>query len=317
MNKPAALKPGDTIRLVAPSSPPKDRASLESAIVALKKLGYQVKYSDAIFGRMGYLAGSDEERASDFQNAFSDESAQAILCVRGGYGATRLLELIDWNSIRDPKVFMGFSDITALCCALWKFCEMPSFSGPVLTSDLSQLGVNKVSWNHALSLLSGEKKNGPLIGEPFNLSHPISLVGGESYGRLMGGNLSLICSLLGTRWFPDFSKSILFLEDVGEGPYRIDRYLTQLMNAGVLERVSGIVLGDFRYSDAHRKNDMQQGLQTMEEVFEDRLGGLGVPVLMNVPFGHIQPKITMPFGSVVVLDGEQRNVLLQESSVEG
>ncbi len=121
---------------------------------------------------------------------------------------------------------------------------------------------------------------------------------------------------MGTRYFPDFSRSILFLEDVGEGPYRIDRYLTQLRNAGVLEKVAGVVLGDFRYSDAQRKNDKQQGLQTMEEVFQERLGGLGIPVLMNVPFGHIKPKLTIPFGALVILDCENRNILLQESTVE-
>ena len=316
MLKPAALKIGDTIRLVAPSSPPNDRSSLETAISALETLGYNVKYSDTIFGRTGYLAGTDEERARDFQEAFTDEEANAVLCVRGGYGATRILDLIDWELIEQPKIFMGFSDITALSCVLWKTCEMPSFSGPVLMSDLADGSPDDVSWGHALSLLTGEKKNGQLICEPFNLSYPIALTGGESYGRLMGGNLSLICSLLGTPWFPNFSRSILFLEDVGEGPYRIDRYLTQLKNAGVLEEVAGIVLGDFRYSDANRKNDRQQGLQTMEQVFEDRLGGLGVPVLMNVPFGHIKPKLTIPFGSLVILDCEQRNILLQESSVE-
>ncbi|MDG2168606.1 MAG: LD-carboxypeptidase [Opitutales bacterium] len=316
MNKPAALKIGDTIRLVAPSSPPNDRSALENAIFAFETLGYNVKYSDVIFSRSGYLAGTDEERARDFEDAFADEKTDAILCVRGGYGSTRLLELIDWESIEQSKVFMGFSDITALSCALWKHCKMPSFSGPVLMSDLVENRPDEVSWGHAMPLLTGEKKNGALIAEPFNLSYPLSIVGGESYGRLMGGNLSLICSLMGTRFFPDFSRSILFLEDVGEGPYRIDRYLTQLMNAGVLESVAGIVLGDFRYSDAQRKNDKQQGLQTMEEVFEERLGGLGVPVLMNVPFGHIKPKLTIPFGALVILDCEKRNILLQESSVE-
>ena len=316
MNKPAALKVGDTIRLVAPSSPPKDRASLETAIAALETLGYNVKYSDAIFGRQGYLAGEDEVRAHDLQEAFLDKETDAILCVRGGYGATRLLDLIDWEAIEQPKIFMGFSDITALSCALWKRCEIPSFSGPVLMSDLKSEELDEASWGHALPLLTGEKKNGQLVCDPFNLSHPLALVEGESYGRLLGGNLTLLCSLLGTPYVPNFNRSILFLEDVGEAPYRIDRALTQLINVGVLEDVAGIVLGDFRYSDAHRKNDKQQGLQTLEQVFQERLSGLGVPVLMNVPFGHIQPKITLPFGSLVILDCKQRNILLQESSVE-
>ncbi len=316
MNKPKALKIGDTIRLVAPSSPPHSRSALENAISALETLGYNVKYSDVIFSRSGYLAGSDEERARDFEEAFADKKTDAVLCVRGGYGSTRILDLINWESIEQPKVFIGFSDITALSCVLWKFGNMPSFSGPVLMSDLVGNRPDDVSWGHALPLLTGEKKNGQLISEPFNLSYPLSIVGGESYGRLMGGNLSLICSLLGTRYFPDFRRSILFLEDVGEAPYRIDRYLTQLMNAGLLESVSGIVLGDFCYSDSRRNNDKQQGLQTMEDVFQERLGGLGVPVLMNVPFGHIKPKLTLPFGALVILDCEKRNILLQESIVE-
>jgi muramoyltetrapeptide carboxypeptidase len=316
MKKPNPLKHGDTIRLIAPSSPPKDRASLEIAISALKTLGFRVKYSDAIFGRTGYLAGSDEDRARDFERAFADDNAKAVLCVRGGYGSTRILDLVGWDSIQQPKVFLGFSDITALSCALWKMCEIPSFSGPVLMSDLVGNKPDSVTWDHALSLVTGERRNGPLLSEPFNLSHTIALVAGESHGRLMGGNLAMICSLVGTRWFPDFKKSILFLEDVGEGPYRVDRYLTQLTNAGILEQVSGIVLGDFRYSDSQRKNDKQQGLQTMEDVFQERLSGLGVPVLMNLPFGHIKPKITLPFGTLVILDGEKRNLFLQESSVQ-
>jgi muramoyltetrapeptide carboxypeptidase len=317
MKKPNALKPGATIRLIAPSSPPKDRASLELAISALQGRGYRVKYSDSIFARVGYLAGADEVRARDFEAAFADNKADAILCVRGGYGATRILGLIDWDAIQQPKVFMGFSDVTALSCALWKMCQIPSFSGPVLTSDLSGNILDTISWDHALSLISGTRVNGPLLADPFNLSHTFALVPGESYGRLMGGNLSLICSLVGTRWCPDFKRSILFLEDVGESPYRVDRCLTQLTNAGILEQVAGIVLGDFRYSESHRKNDRQQGLQTMEEVFQDRLSGLGVPVLMNLPFGHIKPKITIPFGTLVILDGAKRSLILQESSVVG
>lgn len=316
MIKPSALRPGDSIRLIAPSSPPKDRASLEAAIDALKNLGYHVKFSESIFARSGYLAGSDEERAGDFQAAFTDPYAKAVLCVRGGYGAGRLLGLIDWDAIEQPKIFLGFSDVTALSCALWKKCGMPSFSGPVLMSDISGRRPEEESWDHVISLVSGKRRGGPLITQPFDLSQVIPLSGGQSHGRLMGGNLSMICSLLGTPWFPDFKRSILFLEDVGEAPYRIDRYLTQLTNAGILELVAGIVLGDFRYSASQRDNDRRQGLQTLEDVFQERLGNLGIPVLMNLPFGHIKPKITIPFGTLVVLDCDQRNLLLQESSVQ-
>jgi len=316
MKKPAALQPGDTIRLIAPSSPPSDRASLERAIDAVKTLGFSIKYSNSIFAHDGYLAGSDEERAMDFQAAFNDPKAKAVLCVRGGYGATRILNLIDWEKIREPKILLGFSDITALSCALWKKCGFPSFSGPVLTSDLVEDKLEAKTWNHTVSLMTGEKTTGMLVEEPFNPTQPISLVPGESFGRLMGGNLSIICSLLGTPWLPNFSKSILFLEDVGEFPYRVDRHLTQLLDAGVLQTVSGIALGDFRFQDAQRKNDRREGLQTMKAVFLDRLGGLGVPVLMNVPFGHIKPKITIPYGVVTMLDSERHNLILQESGVE-
>ncbi|MCB1121477.1 MAG: LD-carboxypeptidase [Verrucomicrobiae bacterium] len=316
MIKPRALKPGDTIRLISPSSPPKDRAALHVAINAFETLGYQVKFSDSIFARTGYLAGSDEVRADDFTSAFTDAHANAVLCVRGGYGASRILSLIDWGAIDTSKVFLGFSDATVLHCALWKKFEMGTFSGPVLMSDLKEDLPDARTWDHAVSILSGKRRSGPLITAPFDLAGPSVLVGGQSYGRLMGGNLSLICSLIGTPWLPDFRRSILFLEDVGEAPYRVDRLLTQLLNACVLEQVAGIVLGDFCYSEAHRRSDEQKGLQTMEEVLRDRLGHLGVPVLMNVPFGHIQPKITVPFGTLVVLDCEKRNLLLQESSVQ-
>lgn len=315
MKKPPALQPGGTIRLIAPSSPPNSRASLRNAILALEALSFRIKYSDTIFARSGYLAGSDAERALDFEDAFADDATDAILCVRGGYGTTRILNLIRWQLIQNPKVFLGFSDITALSCALHKKCGFPSFSGPVLMSDLAGQKPDSGSWDHALSLITGQRSSGPLISNPFNLSSLHALVPGVSYGRLMGGNLSLICSLLGTPWFPDFEKAILFLEDVGEPPYRVDRYLTQLGDAGVLSRVSGIILGDFHYTDAQRRNDEKLGLQTMDTVFKDRLTHLGVPVLSNVPFGHIKPKITIPFGVLVILDCDQRNVFLQERSV--
>ena len=316
MIKPPALEPGDTIRLIAPSSPPNSRAALENAIMALESLGYRITHSDVIFARSGYLAGSDEDRALDFVDAYTEETSRAVLCVRGGYGATRFLKHVNWSAIQHPKIFMGFSDVTALSCALWKKCGFPSFSGPVLMSDLVGKKPDRVSWHHAVSLMNGERSSGNLIENPFNLSNLTALVPGESYGRLMGGNLSLICSLLGTPWMPDFDKSILYLEDIGEAPYRVDRNLTQLKNAGILEGVSGIILGDFGYSPDMRKNDEQQRLQTLDSVFEDRLTDLGVPVLANVPFGHIRPKVTIPFGVLVILDCNNRNIIVQESGVE-
>ncbi len=317
MIKPAALQRGDLVRLVAPSSPPKDEASLREAITGMESLGYRICYSDVIFRKNGFLAGTDEERAGDFQEAFEDPEVKAVFCLRGGYGAGRLLSRIDWNRVcAHPKVFMGFSDITAISCGLWVRGGMVTFSGPVVMSDLDNGKPLSISWDHARSCFESTEPLGSIFSDVFSRQAVRVISSGSAQGRLVGGNLSILCSLLGTSWQPDFRGAILFLEDVAEPTYRIDRCLTQLRNAGVLSAVAGIALGDFCYSENQKKNDQRLGVQVLDEVLADVLCGLAKPVVAGFPFGHIKPKATIPFGCMATIDGEQGDLVIEESGVQ-
>ncbi len=317
MIKPQRLQSGDTIQLIAPSSPPDSVDSLKASIKLLDGLGYRIKHNDTIFKREGFLAGTDEERASDLMGAFEDPEVKGILCTRGGYGATRILSLLDYDLIRaNPKVFMGFSDITSLNCAFLEKSDLVSFSGPVVTSDLESAKLNAESWDCTKQLLGNNKAIGSVLAQMDSKPGVSIISGGVVSGRLLGGNLSILCNLIGTPWMPNLEGAILFLEDVGEGTYRIDRYLTHLLNAGLLQKVGGIALGDFRYTDARKKRDQDLGIQLMDDVLLDRLGGLGIPVVSGFPFGHIKPKLTLPLGVQATLDGEKGDLIIEESAVE-
>lgn len=317
MIKPVALRPGDLVRLIAPSSPPVDEASLRRAIRGLESLGYRIGYSPGIFRRHGYLAGRDEERARDLEDAFADPEVKAIFCLRGGYGSGRLLSRIDWKGVcSHPKVFLGFSDITAISCGLWVEGGLVTFSGPVVMSDQRQGKPIPSSWEHARSCFGSTKPVGSIFSHLFSRQGVRVISPGSARGRLMGGNLSILCSLLGTPWQPDFTGAILFLEDVAEPTYRIDRSLTHLGNAGVLSSAKGIALGDFSYSEDRRRNDEKRGVQALDDVLIDRLSGLGKPVVAGFPFGHIKPKATLPFGCMATLDGERGDLVIEESAVQ-
>lgn len=317
MIKPQRLQLGDTIQLISPSSPSDTVGSLKTAIEVLGGLGYRIKYNDTLFNRQGFLAGTDEERAKDLMSAFEDPEVKGIICTRGGYGATRLLDLLDYEKIRaNPKVFMGFSDITALNCAFLEKCGLVSFSGPVVTSDLESGKLNPESWDFVKRLLGDREPVGSVL-EWMDSKPGVNIIsGGVATGQLVGGNLSLLCNLIGTPWMPNLEGAILFLEDVGESTYRIDRYLTHLRNAGLLQKVAGIALGDFRYTEAREKRDKDLGIQLMDDVLVDRLGGLGVPVVSGFPFGHIKPKLTLPLGVMATLDGEKGDLVIEEGAVE-
>ncbi|MBC9868775.1 MAG: LD-carboxypeptidase [Opitutae bacterium] len=317
MIKPAALRPGDLVRLIAPSSPPVDETSLPQAIRGLESLGYRIGYSPGIFRRHGFLAGRDEERARDLEEAFADPEVKAVFCLRGGYGSGRLLSRLDWEGVcSHPKVFLGFSDLTAISCGLWVEGGLVTFSGPVALSDLHDGKPIPASWEHARSCFGSTKPIGSIFSHLFSREGVRVISPGSARGRLMGGNLSILCSLLGTPWQPDFAGSILFLEDVAEPTYRIDRSLTQLGNAGVLSAVEGVTLGDFSYSEDRRRKDEKRGVQVLDEVLADRLSGLGKPVVAGFPFGHIKPKATLPFGCMATLDGERGDLVIEEGAVQ-
>lgn len=306
--RPKKLNPGDTIGIIAPASPAASE-DIEQALQVLYGLGYRAKLGHSVYQSRGYLAGSDEIRARDINQMFADREIKAIFCLRGGYGSQRILSKIDYNVIRkNPKIFMGYSDITALLNTIYQKCGFNTFHGPMLTSDMSRsLDAFTESWFTKVLC------NAEAIGE---VSNPESfalqvLAGGKARGRLAGGNLSLIASLMGTKYEIDTKDRILFLEDVGEEPYRIDRMLNQLLLGGKLQAASAIVLCDFKNCQPKEEHKSLQ----LIEVFEDMLAGLGKPVIFGYKIGHCNPQITIPLGVKAVVDGDGKSLTLLEAAV--
>lgn len=244
---------------------------------------------------------------------FADRRVNAILCVRGGYGATRLLPLLDYGAIRaNAKIFVGYSDITALHCALLAKANLISFHGPMVNSDFARTKMSDFTLQSFLRTVGYPLPPGSERGRG---GYPVESLSsgcrskstrilrpGIARGQLVGGNLTLLCNLLGTPWLPSFKRRILFFEDLREEPYRFDRMLTQLLNCGLLQQVAGIAIGinrDCRDSKARKTKEYRQSL---EDVFRERLLPLKVPVVMGLPFGHIRHNTTLPIGGKVTLN---------------
>lgn len=305
MLRPKPLRTGGTIGLVAPSSPV-ERESLSRAAEFLKRRGYQVRLGEHVSESYGYLAGTDQQRASDVNGMFADHGIDAIFIARGGYGSARLLELIDYRTIaKNPKVFVGYSDATALQLALWARIRLVSFYGPLATIDLSRSSAD-YNFSRLLEMIEA-RPNTELIPKPWprsvrTISH------GRTRGPLVGGCLSVLTSLVGARHFPELKGAVLFLEDVDEQPYRVDRLLTQLDLAGVLPSLAGVLLGHFtRCKGRGRKPSLP-----LDEVLIERFAGRGYPVVAGLPFGHIARKITVPQGISVSIDTQRQSIELLE-----
>ncbi|MBF8187901.1 LD-carboxypeptidase [Nonomuraea sp. K274] len=282
------MQRGDTVAIVSPSGPA-DAAMLGRGVRRLEGLGLKVVVGAHALDRqrLGYLAGGDAERAADLQAAWCDPAVSAVFCCRGGYGAGRLLGLLDWDAMRaaGDKVLLGSSDITALHNAFAIELGVPTLHGPMPANDLvgGEDGPEPRTWESLQAALFGT--GAPVQGDRV-------LAPGRAEGVLAGGNLSLLASMCGTRWQPSFAGRVAFLEDIGEEPYRIDRMLTQLLQAGVFDGVRGIALGSWvNCGDPY-------------PVLEDRLGALGVPVLAGLPVGHGSPQMTMWLGRLGVIDTE-------------
>jgi muramoyltetrapeptide carboxypeptidase len=285
---PPSLNPGDTLRIIAPASAPKSWEKLQPSLNAFKHLGFNITLSKNLRSKKDYLAGSDSERLKDLHDAFRDKSVKGIICLRGGYGTPRLLNQIDYSLIRrNPKILCGFSDITALHMAIYTKSKVSSFLGPNLFSFLSLDTFSDLSIRSFLSIaMSKDKDNVDLLGclDSSNRKKIKVINPGAINGWAIGGNLSLICSLIGTEYFPSLNGCILFIEEVNEPAYRIDRMLTQLLLSGVLNKVNAFVIG--RCS----------GCDDYEKVFIERLKPLKKPMIIRVPFGHIDDMITIPIG---------------------
>ncbi|MEP2023421.1 MAG: LD-carboxypeptidase [Reichenbachiella sp.] len=313
--KPKAIKKGDTIGLITPASAV-TRQAFEKAVENLEAMGFVVKYTDNMSVRKGFLAGTDQQRLDDLHQMFGDSNIDGIVCARGGYGSGRLLPNINYDLIKaNPKVLIGYSDITALLYGIHQKTGLVCFHGPVGASEYSEFtekGFEQVLMKGKAAKFERPKDWKENQDPAFQ---SLSIVEGVAEGALVGGNLSLMCSLMGTPYDIDFTDKIVFIEDVGESPYRVDRMLTQLLNSGKLAQAKGIAMGVFNGCET-KPDDPDFALSTsLENVLKDRLGDLNVPVLYGLPIGHIDDNATLPFGIQTELDVEKGSLSLLEAGV--
>lgn len=312
--RPRHLEPGSTLGIIAPASAPPDPKNVDRALATLEKLKFKTKLAKYVHKRHGFLAGSDRERAADLMSMFTNRKVDGILCVRGGYGTARLLPLLDFAVIqRHPKVFVGYSDITSLHCAFLVKSGLITFHGPMLNSDFAHADMPAFTTQSFLRTLMRPEAPGD-ITTGYN-GKVKTLRGGVANGPLTGGNLTLLCASLGTPWQPPFRSRVLFLEDLDEVPYRMDRMLTQLLNAGLLQQVAGIGIGICKGCADPNAKKTKEFRQTLEDVFRERLLPLKIPVVMDLPFGHIPHNVTLPVGAHVTLDATNGRLIVGEAAV--
>ena len=309
--KPAKLKKGDKVGLIAPGEFITEE-ELKTSTDNLEALGFKVSYTKNILNRNGYLAGTDEQRASDLNEMFSRNDIDGIVAARGGYGCTRILPLLDYNLIeKNPKVLLGYSDITALHMAIYSKTGLVSFHGPVGISTFNEYTISNLK---NVLLYSLENLTLYNTEDEKNIdSKSFTIISGKSSGRLIGGNLSLMVSLIGTPYDFDPSGKLIFIEEIGEQPYRIDRMLTQMIEAGKFEKASGIILGEFVDCEPG-KNDLNSF--SLKEVLYNCLYNLNVPVIYGMSFGHIKNKLTLPIGINAELNSISQTITLLESAVK-
>jgi muramoyltetrapeptide carboxypeptidase len=313
--KPERLRSGDVVGIVAPASPANASDDLDRHTAALTKLGFQPKLAPNVRQRLGYLAGDDQARAADLMAMFTDDRVKAILCARGGYGSARLLPLLDYRVIRrHPKIFIGFSDITSLHCALLTRSRLVTFHGPTLNTSLTEGDPSAFAVQSLLKTVMQPSAPGGICDD--NTRKAVSILQkGTITGPLIGGNLSVLMTTIGTPYQPRFKDAILFFEDVNEEPYRFDRQLTQLLNAGLLQQVAGVAVGTNPGCTDPAAAKSTEYLQSLEDVLRDRLLPLGVPVVIGLPFGHIRDNATLPVGLQATLDAENGNLIITEGAV--
>jgi len=308
--KPKKLMKGDLIGLISPASSPDDLSLIESGVRYIEALGYLTILGKNAGNIKGYLAGTDEERVDDIHQMFTDKKVKAIFCLRGGYGAFRLLKKIDYKLIQsNPKIFVGFSEITALQMAFLKKSGLITFAGPMVVPNFSKDISNYTKENFWRMITSTKQPGKVNLPEIENLS---SMDSGIVSGRVIGGNLAVFVSLLGTKYLPDLKDKILFLEEINEPPYKVDRMLNQLKLNKVFEKVKGIVLGSFTDCVEIDKN---KKTLTLEEVCGDYFNDLRIPVIHSFPHGHIKDMVTIPIGSKIKLNATKGFVELTESGV--
>lgn len=301
--KPPRLRKGDTIGVIAPASPT-SAEHLARAMALFSTFGYSVQMGASVHAKSGYLSGDDVLRAQDLEAMFLDDDIKAILCLRGGYGTLRLLDQLDYAKIAaHPKIFVGYSDITALHTAFYQKAHLCTFHGPML-ANLAGRHPDLQSWAVLFDLLTNPDRVYAYSGDTARSGDQtcsVTIREGTAQGVLVGGNLSLLVSTLGTPYEIDTRDKILLLEDIDEPPYRVDRMLTQLHLAGKLQVARGIVCTDFAKSTAAKENGW-----TVLDVVQERLSAIPVPSFYGLPIGHCFPNFTVQIGGEVRLHASLR-----------
>ena len=312
--RPPRLSRGSRVALVAPAGPLLERDDLTRAQELCRALGYEPVLGTNAYSRHGYLAGTDDQRLSDLNGVLQDQRLDAIWCIRGGYGALRLLDRVDYEAMaRWPKALVGFSDITALLNAITRITGVVTYHGPVARAPMPPF-----SRRHFERVLVSSEVPGrlDLLAPPADVLVPqehriVTLVGGTAEGPLAGGNLSLLQCLIGTPYFPDLSRAILFLEDVDEDLYKVDRMLAHLRLVGALEKLAGVAVGRFTELDRASRD----GALGFDEVLATYLQPLDIPVAYGFPIGHIDSQWTLPLGIRARLNADAGELELLESAV--
>jgi muramoyltetrapeptide carboxypeptidase len=301
--KPPRLKPGDTIGIAAPASA-FDKDAFSRGIRRIQDAGYRTLFQPDVFSRSNYLAGADKRRAEEMNRLFADRSIKAIFCARGGYGSARILPLLDSETIRNnPKIFMGYSDITALHCYLYNMCGLVTFHGPLVTEfgDMAEDALRSI-----FNALGNPAPWGELPSPHLEVLRP-----GKSEGIIIGGSLSVFACTLGTKYDLSTSDAVLFFEDRGEPPYAIDRLFSHLKLAGKLDAARGLILGQFIPPEDWAGGE--EGYRDeVKRIALDAVGSSRFPVLSNFPAGHFKKSICFPLGVRARIDGENGSVAITE-----
>ncbi|QOW23030.1 S66 peptidase family protein [Novilysobacter avium] len=299
---PVPLSTGDWVGLVSPSSALNDGFDLQLAQEVMQALGFKVKTGEHYAQRRGHLAGTDAGRAGDINAMFSDPEVKAVIATRGGSGAARLLPLLDYEAIgSNPKALLGFSDITALHNAIHAQTGLVTFHGPNGSGSWNRFNVDqfeRVFFKRELMQYRNVQDPGDELVQRRNRT--ITITGGKARGELVGGNLSVLVALAGSPYLPDFTDRILFIEDVSEAPYRIDRMLTTLKLMGVLDRIAGVIFGEC--SDCEPGNGY--GSLTLSQILDDHLKPLKIPAYQGAMIGHIRQQFIVPVGGLVEMDAD-------------
>lgn len=308
---PARLKKGDTIGLITPGSPIK-REQLDDAIVKLEGMGFRTTHDDSVLAEYGYFAGRDRQRADELLKMFGRKDVDGIWCLRGGYGCIRILDLLDYGVIQNnPKAFIGYSDITALHTAIYKETALVTFHGPLGISDFNKFSVK--SFQKVL-MKPGLPYKYPYSRDKETRKNPefdrYTIRDGVAEGRLSGGNLSVLDSMIGSRFEPDFKNKIVYLEEIGEKTYRVDKMLFHLLSSTNLKEAAGIVLGVFSECNINDEPRL-----TLRVALDDLLKPLGIPVSYGLSFGHIDRIVTLPNGIMARMDAGRNSLTLLEEAV--